>query len=85
MRGSAIAQTIATVPGFNWFLIDAEHGQIGDADYYEVGLLPPILLLYFPHKTSRRAHAGVNGDSCVRPSLTAISARSFGSRAMKPG
>jgi len=46
MRGSAIAQTIATVPGFNWFLIDAEHGQIGDSDYYEVGrgfTLTPLL------------------------------------------
>lgn len=38
MRGSPIAQTIATVPGFHWFLVDAEHGQIGDGDYYEVSL-----------------------------------------------
>lgn len=38
MPGTAHARTIATVPGFNWFLVDAEHGQITDADYSDVRL-----------------------------------------------
>ncbi|GAA6006872.1 hypothetical protein JCM10207_009119 [Rhodosporidiobolus poonsookiae] len=33
---SAIARTISLVPGFNWALIDAEHGQITDKDYYDL-------------------------------------------------
>lgn len=49
MPGSALCKTVATIPGFNWFLIDAEHGQITDKDYYDVSLwsrrssLRPIL------------------------------------------
>lgn len=39
MPGTAHARTIATVPGFNWFLVDAEHGQITDANYSDVRLL----------------------------------------------
>lgn len=44
MPGSQLATTIATIPGFNWILIDAEHGAITDADYYPVcdlGLTQP--------------------------------------------
>ncbi|ORY44660.1 Pyruvate/Phosphoenolpyruvate kinase-like domain-containing protein [Leucosporidium creatinivorum] len=36
LPGTALARTIATIPGFNWFLVDAEHGQITDKDYYEL-------------------------------------------------
>lgn len=37
LPGSALAKTVATIPGFNWILIDAEHGQIVDSHYYDVG------------------------------------------------
>ena len=40
MPGTAVARTIASVPGLQWILIDAEHGQITDRDYYEVRCLP---------------------------------------------
>lgn len=36
LPGSALCKTVATIPGFNWMLIDAEHGQITDRDYYDV-------------------------------------------------
>lgn len=36
LPGSALCKTLATIPGFNWMLIDAEHGQITDRDYYDV-------------------------------------------------
>ncbi|BEJ11442.1 hypothetical protein CspHIS471_0108640 [Cutaneotrichosporon sp. HIS471] len=36
MPGGQLAKTIATIPGFNWILIDAEHGAITDADYYDL-------------------------------------------------
>ncbi|BEI81789.1 hypothetical protein CcaverHIS002_0209490 [Cutaneotrichosporon cavernicola] len=36
MGGSALAKTCATIPGFNWMLIDAEHGQITDKDYFDL-------------------------------------------------
>jgi 4-hydroxy-2-oxoheptanedioate aldolase len=42
MRGSFLAHTLATVPGFNWLLVDAEHGQITDSDIYDVCVLAPI-------------------------------------------
>lgn len=32
----AVAKTILAGGGFNWTLIDAEHGQITDADYFTV-------------------------------------------------
>ena len=41
MRGSFLAHTLATVPGFNWLLVDAEHGQITDSDIYDVCVLAP--------------------------------------------
>ncbi|KIR68450.1 hypothetical protein I312_100468 [Cryptococcus bacillisporus CA1280] len=36
LPGSALAKTVATIPGFNWILIDAEHGQITDRDYFDL-------------------------------------------------
>lgn len=36
MPGGQLAKTIATIPGFDWILIDAEHGAITDRDYYDV-------------------------------------------------
>lgn len=36
LSGTAVARTVASVPGLQWILIDAEHGQITDRDYYEV-------------------------------------------------
>jgi 2-keto-3-deoxy-L-rhamnonate aldolase RhmA len=30
-------RTLAGIKGFNWVLIDGEHGLITDRDYYEVG------------------------------------------------
>ncbi|POY70146.1 hypothetical protein BMF94_6729 [Rhodotorula taiwanensis] len=36
LPGTAVARTIASVPGLQWMLIDAEHGQITDKDYYEL-------------------------------------------------
>lgn len=36
MPGTALARTIATVPGLNWILIDGEHGLVTDRDFYEV-------------------------------------------------
>ncbi|GAA6016252.1 hypothetical protein JCM8202_005537 [Rhodotorula sphaerocarpa] len=33
---TAAARTTASVPGLQWMLIDAEHGQITDRDYYEL-------------------------------------------------
>lgn len=42
MPGTAHARTIATVPGFNWFLVDAEHGQITDANYSDVRLVSSV-------------------------------------------
>ena len=39
LPGTAVARTIASVPGLQWILIDAEHGQITDRDYYEVSCL----------------------------------------------
>ncbi|KWU44888.1 Phosphoenolpyruvate/pyruvate domain-containing protein [Rhodotorula sp. JG-1b] len=36
LPGTAVARTIASVPGLQWILIDAEHGQITDRDYYEL-------------------------------------------------
>ncbi|KAG7529312.1 hypothetical protein FFLO_05740 [Filobasidium floriforme] len=36
MRSSFLAHTLATVPGFNWLLVDAEHGQITDSDIYDL-------------------------------------------------
>lgn len=36
LPGTALARTIATIGGFNWMLVDAEHGQITDGHYYEV-------------------------------------------------
>ncbi|GAA5915160.1 hypothetical protein JCM6882_001125 [Rhodosporidiobolus microsporus] len=38
LPGTALARTIATAqPGaLNWMLVDAEHGQITDKDYYEL-------------------------------------------------
>ncbi|GAA5978324.1 hypothetical protein JCM10908_004314 [Rhodotorula pacifica] len=36
LSGTAVARTIASVPGLQWVLIDAEHGQITDKDYYEL-------------------------------------------------
>jgi len=36
--GASMAKTVATVPGFNWILIDAEHGQIVDSDFFIVSL-----------------------------------------------
>ncbi|RSH79492.1 uncharacterized protein EHS24_001544 [Apiotrichum porosum] len=36
LPGSALAKTVATIPGFNWILIDAEHGQIVDSHYYDL-------------------------------------------------
>ncbi|BGO92445.1 hypothetical protein NBRC10512_000506 [Rhodotorula toruloides] len=35
MPGTALARTIATVPGLNWILIDGEHGLVTDRDFYE--------------------------------------------------
>lgn len=34
----ALAKTILNGGGFNWTLIDAEHGQITDADYFTVSV-----------------------------------------------
>ena len=34
--GASMAKTVATIPGFNWILIDAEHGQITDQDFFVV-------------------------------------------------
>lgn len=34
----AVAKTILAGGGFNWTLIDAEHGQITDADYFTVSM-----------------------------------------------
>lgn len=49
MRGSFLAQTLTTVPGFNWLLVDAEHGQITDSDYYDVRLGPSFPQLSSHH------------------------------------
>ncbi|ORY32263.1 Pyruvate/Phosphoenolpyruvate kinase-like domain-containing protein [Naematelia encephala] len=34
--GPSLIRTIISTGGFNWVLIDAEHGQISDKDYYEL-------------------------------------------------
>ncbi|GAA5874317.1 hypothetical protein JCM8547_007561 [Rhodosporidiobolus lusitaniae] len=36
LPGTALARTIATAGKFQWALVDAEHGQITDKDYYEL-------------------------------------------------
>jgi len=38
--GSHVVKTILAGGGFDWVLIDAEHGQITDANYYDVSLSP---------------------------------------------
>jgi len=45
ISGASMAKTVATVPGFNWILIDAEHGQIVDSDFFIVRLSIPVLLI----------------------------------------
>lgn len=40
LPGTALARTIATVPGLNWMLIDGEHGLVSDRDFYEVRFNP---------------------------------------------
>lgn len=34
--GTPVVKTILAGGGFNWVLIDVEHGQITDKDYFEV-------------------------------------------------
>jgi 2-keto-3-deoxy-L-rhamnonate aldolase RhmA len=36
--GPAVVRSLAGIPGFNWVLIDGEHGLISDGDYYEVSV-----------------------------------------------
>jgi 2-keto-3-deoxy-L-rhamnonate aldolase RhmA len=45
-----LAKTIATIGGFNWILVDAEHGQITDKDYYDVSCVPPALSVNRPDR-----------------------------------
>lgn len=53
LPGTAVARTIASVPGLQWMLIDAEHGQITDKDYYEVRLRSgPVLFRLLPPLSS---------------------------------
>lgn len=34
--GPAVVRALTGIGGFNWVLIDGEHGLIGDKDFYEV-------------------------------------------------
>lgn len=34
--GPAVVRALTGIGGFNWVLIDGEHGQIGDKDFYEL-------------------------------------------------
>lgn len=36
LPGAATVATVLSTGGFNWTLIDAEHGMITDKDYFEV-------------------------------------------------
>lgn len=40
LPGAATVATVLSTGGFNWTLIDAEHGMITDKDYFEVRALP---------------------------------------------
>lgn len=33
---SVVRSILSNIKGFNWVLIDGEHGQISDGDFYEV-------------------------------------------------
>lgn len=33
---SSVARALTGIPGFNWVLVDGEHGLISDKDFYEV-------------------------------------------------
>ncbi|BGP36176.1 hypothetical protein JCM10449v2_000074 [Rhodotorula kratochvilovae] len=69
MPGTALARTVAQVPGFNWFLVDAEHGQITDKDYFELnnaitshGISPIIRIPYAEGWLIKRAlDSGAHG------------------------
>ncbi|CDR39972.1 RHTO0S04e12706g1_1 [Rhodotorula toruloides] len=64
MPGTALARTIATVPGLNWILIDGEHGLVTDRDFYELnntisscGVSPIIRIPYAEGWLMKRARA----------------------------
>ena len=54
--GASTAKTVATVPGFNWILIDAEHGQIVDSDFFVVSLRRLFAPLRDPQQSGHMNH-----------------------------
>ena len=38
LNAPGVIKSVLSGGGFNWVLVDAEHGQITDADYYVVRL-----------------------------------------------
>lgn len=59
---SHIVKTILAGGGFNWTLVDAEHGQITDKDYYEVS--PRV----FQYKSSCNQSKSVKSESALTES-----------------